>query len=614
MSKKKKIILSSVIVGVILLGIILTIILVNIKRFNIKSNSEFDFNKHTKIEVVDLNSSYTPYEDNYYNNGTQIIKNNSTNKLGLFSYFDNKVLADTDYNQIQVMYHNLDTNKTYFRLLDNSKQNYIQIVDENGLQLDFLDYDTETDTTYTNIKTKTIDVKKNKDKVKTKINNKYHNEKIKIKDAKLLGDGDKKYTYFSEGAYLYEIWQITTTDNITYMNLYKVENGKHVLIQTLNNELGVSLEKQNLDILFLIDGTPVFQNKRVVSYDGINETEEYEFYDINFNLKGKANLSSRILEQRLSFFRLGDYYLVQTISTANEKKYDYYITSDDGITTYFDLKTFKISLKNGDISESNFNYLIIGSTHTFNDQTVLVNTYKIQDKQLGSATNLLINERLQSKKINYSFNHIIKVNKNRYITCTIDSSNNKPNYNLIDQNYNLITHLDNFENVFATNDSLMVQDEETNVTYICNHDGIVIKKMSSDNFTYLKDKDYYLRTEETKVGTDTIENYYLERLGLSNANPLYSYNTNTNTYTYGEKEYLNIKLIANDYVTLLFCIEKVDGTYTYNIYNLGGEKLATLEGLENEGLLNLETSQKALFADDNQLLFKVGRQFFVANR
>ena len=79
MTKKKKIIISSVIVGVILLSIVLTIILVNIKRFDMRYTDNFDFNNHTTLNVIERDTNLTYYETTY-NNGPQIIRNNATLK------------------------------------------------------------------------------------------------------------------------------------------------------------------------------------------------------------------------------------------------------------------------------------------------------------------------------------------------------------------------------------------------------------------------------------------------------------------------------------------------------------------------------------------------------
>ena len=70
LTKKNKIILSSVIVGVILLGVILTIILVNIKRFSLKPTDEINFNSHTQLVEIHLGAE-TSAVGTVYNNGAQ---------------------------------------------------------------------------------------------------------------------------------------------------------------------------------------------------------------------------------------------------------------------------------------------------------------------------------------------------------------------------------------------------------------------------------------------------------------------------------------------------------------------------------------------------------------
>ncbi len=97
MSKKKKIIISSVAVGIVILGVILTIILVNIKRFSLIATDYLNFNNHTTMNIIELDSSVTPSSSTPYNNGTTIITNNSTTKKGIFSYSQNKTIVDTEY-------------------------------------------------------------------------------------------------------------------------------------------------------------------------------------------------------------------------------------------------------------------------------------------------------------------------------------------------------------------------------------------------------------------------------------------------------------------------------------------------------------------------------------
>ena len=603
MTKKKKIIISSIIVGVLLLSIVLTIILVNIKRFDMRYTDKFDFNNHTTLNVIERDSNLTYYETTY-GNGTQKIKDNSTSKQGVYSYIDNRNIAEPIYDDVSMLKNFVDTGKTYFKLTNNTQGNKIQIIDEKGKDLAFLKYDENKKITTSEIKTKTIDLQEKNNSVKSKINNKYHNETITIKSAKPYessGVSDNYLSsYFMEDQYHYEVWELKTIDDITYINLYKIENGKHTLIQTLNNETGISLESQNLELDFLVDGTPILINTREIKYGSTTQATQYEMYDINFNLKGKSQINSSISSRIVSSFRIGNVKLFQTITEATEEKYDFFILGTDSML-YYTIKTFKINLKNADISEVNFDYFISSATTNFNLETVLINATKIKNKKLTTQENLLINEKMQTKKIDYDFNTITKVNKDRFIT----STDGIKNFNLIDRNYNLIAHLENFSSVYATNDAIIVKD--SNHTYICNSDGVVIKKIANMNFIYLADNKYYMRSNQRTTDAGIYTDYYLEDLGLSEEEPLYT--KNPSDYTFNGEAYNNIILVNKDYATLVFAVKSTGTKYTYSVYTIDGTHLGNVE--------NLSTSNayiENLYSDKCNVILKIESNYLVLDR
>ena len=603
MTKKKKIIISSIIVGVLLLSIVLTIILVNIKRFDMRYTDKFDFNNHTTLNVIERDSNLTYYETTY-GNGTQKIKDNSTSKQGVYSYIDNRNIAEPIYDDVSMLKNFVDTGKTYFKLTNNTQGNKIQIIDEKGKDLAFLKYDENKKITTSEIKTKTIDLQEKNNSVKSKINNKYHNETITVKSAKPYessGVSDNYLSsYFMEDQYHYEVWELKTIDDITYINLYKIEDGKHTLVQTLNNETGISLESQNLELDFLVDGTPILINTREIKYGSTTQATQYEMYDINFNLKGKSQINSSISSRIVSSFRIGNVKLFQTITEATEEKYDFFILGTDSML-YYTIKTFKINLKNADISEVNFDYFISSATTNFNLETVLINATKIKNKKLTTQENLLINEKMQTKKIDYDFNTITKVNKDRFIT----STDGIKNFNLIDRNYNLIAHLENFSSVYATNDAIIVKD--SNHTYICNSDGVVIKKIANMNFIYLADNKYYMRSNQRTTDAGIYTDYYLEDLGLSEEEPLYT--KNPSDYTFNGEAYNNIILVNKDYATLVFAVKSTGTKYTYSVYTIDGTHLGNVE--------NLSTSNayiENLYSDKCNVILKIESNYLVLDR
>ena len=616
LTKKNKIILSSVIVGVILLGVILTIILVNIKRFSLKPTDEINFNSHTQLVEIHLGAE-TSAVGTVYNNGAQVIKNNSTLKQGIFSYKQNKKIVDTIYDNVTVINTGGSYSKTYFKL-KNSGSTSFEIVDENGIKVDFLN-SVETSLEggvfeikpVANIKAKTINLSERNQKIKTKINNKYHDKTIVVKSIAF----DQSYSdfdgYYNDNLDGYETWKITDENDVTYTNLYKIKDGKHVLIQTLDNQLGVTVDSKQFMLEFLNDGTPIFINIREIKFESQTQVYEYDIYDINFNLKGTAKIETSLIDDGKQF-RIGNSIFIQEIKPATEDKYDFSsINSVLGTTSYYTIDTYKFSLKNGSFDKVNFDFVINNVSANFNVDTVLLSVTNIKAKKLDATNIKLVNERLQTKQINYEFNEILKVNNDRYIT----STDGTRNFNLIDKNYNLICPLNNFNNVFATNDSIIVQD--SNSTYICNQNGIVIDKMANENFVYLNDYKYYIRKEtSTNYGTTTTQ-YYLEQLGLTQEEPIITKTSSGDKFKGTEYQSVNLYTISpsttadnsNIKATIVVCIQKINDTnYTYKIYNIGGDLLGSFADAYNGHTPN------HFYSNDDFVVLSIGTHVFMLNR
>ena len=616
LTKKNKIILSSVIVGVILLGVILTIILVNIKRFSLKPTDEINFNSHTQLVEINFGAE-TSAVGTVYNNGAQIIKNNSTLKQGIFSYKQNKKIVDTIYDNVTVINTGGSYSKTYFKL-KNSGSTTFEIVDENGIKVDFLNsVETRLEggvfeiKPVANIKAKTINLSERNQKIKTKINNKYHDKTIVVKSIAF----DQSYSdfdgYYNDNLDGYETWKITDENDVTYTNLYKIKDGKHVLIQTLDNQLGVTVDSKQFMLEFLNDGTPIFINIREIKFESQTQGYEYDIYDINFNLKGTAKIEASLIDDGKQF-RIGNSIFIQEIKPATEDKYDFSsINSVLGTTSYYTIDTYKFSLKNGSFDKVNFDFVINNVSANFNVDTVLLSVTNIKAKKLDATNIKLVNERLQTKQINYEFNEILKVNNDRYIT----STDGTRNFNLIDKNYNLICPLNNFNNVFATNDSIIVQD--SNSTYICNQNGIVIDKMANENFVYLNDYKYYIRKEtSTNYGTTTTQ-YYLEQLGLTQEEPIITKTTSGDKFKGTEYQSVNLYTISpssitdnsNIKATIVVCIQKINDTnYTYKIYNIGGDLLGSFADAYNGHTPN------HFYSNDDFVVLSIGTHVFMLNR
>ena len=616
LTKKNKIILSSVIVGVILLGVILTIILVNIKRFSLKPTDEINFNSHTQLVEIHLGAE-TSAVGTVYNNGAQIIKNNSTLKQGIFSYKQNKKIVDTIYDNVTVINTGGSYSKTYFKLKNSGSASF-EIVDENGIKVDFLNsVETRLEggvfeiKPVANIKAKTINLSERNQKIKTKINNKYHDKTIVVKSIAF----DQSYSdfdgYYNDNLDGYETWKITDENDVTYTNLYKIKDGKHVLIQTLDNQLGVTVDSKQFMLEFLNDGTPIFINIREIKFESQTQGFEYDIYDINFNLKGTAKIEASLIDDGKQF-SIGNSIFIQEIKPATEDKYDFSsINSVLGTTSYYTIDTYKFSLKNGSFDKVNFDFVINNVSANFNVDTVLLSVTNIKAKKLDATNIKLVNERLQTKQINYEFNEILKVNNDRYIT----STDGTRNFNLIDKNYNLICPLNNFNNVFATNDSIIVQD--SNSTYICNQNGIVIDKMANENFVYLNDYKYYIRKEtSTNYGTTTTQ-YYLEQLGLTQEEPIITKTSSGDKFKGTEYQSVNLYTISpsttadnsNIKATIVVCIQKINDTnYTYKIYNIGGDLLGSFADAYNGHTPN------HFYSNDDFVVLSIGTHVFMLNR
>ena len=130
--------------------------------------------------------------------------------------------------------------------------------------------------------------------------------------------------------------------------------------------------------------------------------------------------------------------------------------------------------------------------------------------------------------------HIMKINDNRYIA----SIGGRSNFNLIDKNYNLISHFENCLSILATEDTIIANSD--GYYYICNTDGVIIKKYATQNITYVRDDKYYIKKVEKIVNNKTTYEYYLEQLGLSQDTPLYTY-SNEDKYTFNGVTYDGIR-------------------------------------------------------------------------
>lgn len=604
LSKKTKIIIAIVSVALVIAGIVTAIILVNIKRFNMTPNMKNDYNDHTKLVAVgtDIGSTYAKVDATIYNNGVQIIKNN-TQKHGLYSYISNSLVLDTNY-KISVIKDNTLDGQTLFKAVDFGNVNCINIVNQHGEFLNITNVDNGLNKTFAYIKSKSVELTEKNDKIKTNISRDFKDVQVQIKDI------EYKSTYYKENKYTYEVWTITTTDNLTYDNLYKVEGGNRKLVQTTNNSIGVNIDTENTSVYILSNGTPVLIENMVHQFENNLVSTEITIYDINFNKKGSALVSSDIINSIYSTFNIGDNLYIQCLTPATEDKHDFADTQNKlgsilNSNIYYNLTTYKLSYKNGKLSEVDFNFVVTNTTTSFNKETILLNAYKIESKTLSDSQILLANEKLQTKQLTYTFNTIQQISKDRYLASTDGTSN----FYLIDGGYGLIRSLDNATNIFTTEDTIIYGTQDM-YSYICNLEGVVLKKVTTDSIQDVNDNRYYVRIIENTVNNVSRTEYYLERQGKMQDTPFHTEINGELEYVYGEYTYVGFDIVTTDNYTLIVRTRKSGtNTFTYDFY--------TIEGILLNSVSNVSTSNQSITlvkSYDNHVLINFYGSVYLLDR
>lgn len=574
MSKKKKIIISSIVAFVLLAGIVTTLVLVFVKRFSNYTDAKIDYNTHTEMACTDYGTTYKEHSAVTYSNGTQIIKNNS-NEFGIYSWREGKAIVAPAYSNIYVADEGEEGGKTYFRLVDNQNISKITLVDENGEYLDELKFDAEKKSTYTQIKTKSVSVESQKNgSVKTKSGDD-KKENVYIKSYTLGGE------IIGEN-YHYELWELTTIDDRVYTNIFDLFDGRE-LVQTIGANDGLDFDTNNLSIYVLENGDIRFLETNPQVVDSNTKTVTLSVYDKNYNLKKESSLGASVIQNLVCEpIRVGDNLLIQCKKETTEDDYNL-CTSSSGVTTYYTYQTYKLNLKNGSIKEINFKYLLnkdILSHTTLNANTSVIDVTKIKDKKADHSTYLLINNRFQTKEIEYGIENLIKVSEKRFV-----AKSHSGDYNLIDNKFGLVCNLGSIDSYFTTSESIIVTKGD--VSYVCNLDGLTLKSYDASEIINIKDEKYYmikvLSQEEGKVKTE----YYLERLSKRNSTPIYSHIEGESEYysdgvKYDGLDISNLDSTNRNSFTLVTKITKVGSyNYTYEICTISGDVLLSRSGLSD---------------------------------
>ncbi len=597
--KKLWLIITSVICVAVLLTVTITsIVFVSRRRLDMTPNNVITYNNHTTLRVVSPANNVSVYNSSnptYYSNGTVMVENEDTNTYGIYSYVENREIISTSYEfsnitPITLKNGGISTGDTIFKLGNKFGKisNKITFHNDEGEDIKITEYDSEKDENFVYIKQRKINTSEKRKGVKVTTKNQYSCEKAYITDVSY------STSYIVEGKYNYEIWNITTKDGKTYKNLYKVEDKKRKLVQT-NNILGNSIELSDTEfqITFLKNGEPAFYTVSERAELNNNGLVNITAYDLKFNNLGSAEFSTENLS---AIITVGNKFLLQYQIPCSESSYDFAQTdTNTNTTSYYQLETYSFNLKNGNYKKEKFNYVISNYNNQFNSETVLITAQNIKNKTLQESQLLLINDYLKTKEISYEIDTISQITEDRYLV-----ENSYGQY-LIDEKYELIAYLGNYDNHFTTGNAIMLSKTSTGYTYVCSLDGIVVKEYYTNKITNVHNKKYYMVETTTEKADGTYTEYYLETLGVRQSTPVLSQKVDSETYTYNGIEYVGYNdQVLDDGVSIITRVRKNGDTYTYEFYNIEGKKLLELNNFVST---NRVLNYWGYSDDDNILLY-----------
>lgn len=593
MSKKKKIIVASICAGVLVLGAILAVVLINIKRFSTYTTSVITYNDHTLMVTTGYGTTYHTNNARIYENGTQIIEDNQK-KLGLYSYTENRVLITPEYDSIEAIESKTDGGKTYFLLKYNDQPNNLKIVDENGKDMGLVKYDSAAKKAYTYAKEKSVIIKEKRGKITTK-EGKFECKKVYISSVSF----DDEY---KGEKYDFETWNFETEDGEKFTNIYDLNKDRE-LVQSMGIDTGLTLENTSLSLQILENGDIRFVAQIHNSNGSAYKSTSIAIYDQNYNLKNESTID---LTNASASVIVGDKLLIQTKEYGSETDYTYRVSGNDGIE-YYKLTTYTIDLKNGKLKTKKFNYILNTDTskHNFlNQNTAILDVQKIKDRKVvDTTTYLLINNRLQTKEIDFTLKSLTKISNDRFIAKTSQS-----NYMLINNKYKSICEFRDIDSYFTTSESVIITKDQK--TYVCNLDGLILKTYDKNDITNIHHDTYYMVKEESVEDGKVKTEYYLERLGVRNSNPISSHIAGEENYYSNGETYTEVKLVCSinsqNVVSLVMTINKIDdGNYTYKFFNFDGDLLTSVNSVPTatKTLAFLNTSSNNYsYSDDYSLV------------
>lgn len=581
-AKTRNIVITIVCVAVLLAGIITSIILATRKRFEIDNYLKTNYNNHTVMELLDYNEEQlSGADENVYTNGMKIVSRDA--KYGLYSLTQDKMVADLEYSKISVL-KELE-NDTLFKLEVESQYKIVNdLGNDTGLVY------AQDGKMYGYKMSKNISTVRRKSEVRVRVSDEFTKEKVEITDIELLTQ------MYVKGHYNYEIWKLTSEDSIEYTNLYKVVNGERQLVQTLGLTEGIGYTSNDYNFFISSDGTPYIQEINKIMKESELIAVTYTIYNINYEKIGTFKLDNQLLSNTAenSFVTVGDTTYFQTIQDGTEEEHDFYDTSSTEIT-YHKIKTYKIELTKARISEESCKFVIVDSYSKSSilsgkptvSKTTTITAREIKDKELMPEKILIVNEKLQTKAVDYIRENTLKISNNRYIV-----SDTNDCYYIIDNKFNLVSTLGEIDGYFTTSDSIIITIDNTNnsiadgTTYVCDYNGVIIKKYNQDEIENIYHEDYYLVKEVVEENGVSKNRYYLEQCGLREENYIYETYTGMTSYYFKDQVYVKqfTNLINNEISVIIRVREQENGKYAYEFYNLENALLFILEDTQNLSL------------------------------
>ena len=172
----------------------------------------------------------------------------------------------------------------------------------------------------------------------------------------------------------------------------------------------------------------------------------------------------------------------------------------------------------------------------------------------------------------------------------------------------MIASLEQYNDYFTTENAIILNSSD-GYAYVCNHDGVIVKKYPSSNVENTYSTKYYSVKETVVDGADTTTSYYLENLGVRQQVPYFIEVNGSTEHTYNNREYSFANKIFTPSCTLISRVRQVNGLYSYDFYTITGKLLTTQEGYTASGYPVSE-----VYADKNHSIVAFEGIYFTLDR